>query len=59
MDVSVEEAVERMHRIYTEEDEKMYDVVEIKVAITDLNNVLEVERIECVEFVHLFPEGMK
>jgi len=58
--VSVEVAVERIHRIYTVDDEELYGVVGIKVALADLADVLELEkRTAEAEFDHYFPDGMK
>lgn len=59
-DISIEEAVVGMRKYYSEENEKQYGVLGIKVECTSLEDALLVQkRIQEAEFERLFPDGMK
>ena len=57
---TIGDAVDQMRNFYTEEKEKQYGVIGIRVVPTDLRSVLlEQERLKVAAYDRFFPDGMK
>ena len=59
-DMTIDEVVEGLRTYYSEEEEKQYGVLGIKIEIADLQQVMkEMEELAMAEYEHYFPDGMK
>lgn len=59
-DMTIDEVVEGLRTYYSEEEEKQYGVLGIKIELADLQQVMkEMEELAMAEYEHYFPDGMK
>lgn len=59
-DMTIDEVIDGLRTYYSEEEEKQYGVLGIKIEIADLQQVMkEMEELAMAEYEHYFPDGMK